>query len=625
MIKKLLLTTILGVAGMSAFAATQSFQFSYAYEPCTLNATGPNAAEEISVAMGFYNPAYAGMKITHIDCYINADASSFNNFNNTKVFMTKELNDNDPDIVTIPASLESAVYSNDNVSKLSVDLPTPYEITSEPVYVGYTLNVMRVLGAAEQHPILLCRNVQYEPAFFYRSKTSTGGAWSTDYYTMGAAIIVITIEREVTDWGIGINEASAAFSEVGKDFSVNLNVSNLGLNPISEITYNYALEGGETTTDTYKFETPLDTDPTKTFNITLPLKAIDDMGSYVIDLDISAVDGHEVTNETASTFFEVDVLPYLPTHRPLVEEFTNLFCGWCPRGYAAMEYIGEVYGEDAVVICYHNDMQGIDPMSVTNAMPMTSTGNPAACIDRQAIIDPYYGSTNKNLGIIDNLEAAAANLALASIDVTATFEGDEIVATSTTTFVKDLKGLNYRVGYVISCNGMTNPTEWAQTNYFARDPNYKDAPLIDEFYSLPSKVYGLVYNDVAVNVSQYMGISGSIPSSVTALEPIENVARFNIANIRNTSGQSINEFIERQNLVVNAFIVDRSSGRIINANKFSLFEAGVDAVEVDAQEVVSTVYYDLTGARVANPQGGIFIRSEKMADGTVRTSKVVVK
>lgn len=51
---------------------------------------------------------------------------------------------------------------------------------------------------------------------------------------------------------------------------------------------------------------------------------------------------------------------------------------------------------------------------------------------------------------------------------------------------------------------------------------------------------------------------------------------------------------------------------------------GVESVYGDGK-VVSTEYYDFTGMRVLNPEKGMYVLVEKMNNGRVRTSKVVVK
>lgn len=54
------------------------------------------------------------------------------------------------------------------------------------------------------------------------------------------------------------------------------------------------------------------------------------------------------------------------------------------------------------------------------------------------------------------------------------------------------------------------------------------------------------------------------------------------------------------------------------------FTAGISAVDSN-EEAVEVVYFDVTGKRVAQPTTGVNIKVVKMLDGTVKTSKVVVR
>ena len=64
-----------------------------------------------------------------------------------------------------------------------------------------------------------------------------------------------------------------------------------------------------------------------------------------------------------------------------------------------------------------------------------------------------------------------------------------------------------------------------------------------------------------------------------------------------------------------------------DANRPDGFVDGIDGVSADgAVTVVSSVWYTINGVRVAEPkQRGIYIRRDKMSDGTVKAEKVMVK
>ena len=51
-------------------------------------------------------------------------------------------------------------------------------------------------------------------------------------------------------------------------------------------------------------------------------------------------------------------------------------------------------------------------------------------------------------------------------------------------------------------------------------------------------------------------------------------------------------------------------------------EFNIDSVEADG-DVVSTAYYSIQGSRVSNAYKGIVIKVDTMADGTVKTTKLM--
>ena len=67
------------------------------------------------------------------------------------------------------------------------------------------------------------------------------------------------------------------------------------------------------------------------------------------------------------------------------------------------------------------------------------------------------------------------------------------------------------------------------------------------------------------------------------------------------------------------------SGKLVSIYRYGMPSTGVETVGNDAVET-SHVYYNLQGVRIERPAAGqIAIRVATMSDGTVRTSKVVVR
>ena len=304
-------------------------------------------------------------------------------------------------------------------------------------------------------------------------------------------------------------------------------------------------------------------------------------------------------------------------HRPLIEEYTGLWCQWCPRGHVAMEMIEEQYGDDQVSISYHVD----DAMAVATRFPISVTGVPVATVDREKKIDPYYGETEReDFAISRNIDAAMAKPAEASIEVSAIITGSKVQAYTKVEFAEDADGKNYQIGYVLTCSGLTH-TSWRQMNEYSsyRDKEtFKGTPL-EPLTQESVYIRGMVFDNVAVDASGTLGVLNSLPAKIDAGEEYEHSYSFNIA------GNSLVQ--DQMRLKVVAFIIDKQTGEIVNANKYSFYkepdqeeETAVDAVMAD-KEPVSKEYFDLTGTPVTHPSGGIYICRTTFADGTVKTTK----
>lgn len=636
--KKFLLTALLASAVLGASAATESFEFSYCSTSGPVSAIGTSRAETYGVAMAFYEPAYAGMKITHIDAYLNIDEAALPSFSDFKVFMsaTPPASAAQASILSADVTPQEASWGRESgLMVLSYDLPNPYTLTNNGLFIGYYLTVDNVptsKNTAQKYPILIDKSVTETNAFIINTPSLTEGEWAIAQETIqdfsaGAPIIVVTIERETYDYSLGITRAQNAYAEQGQGSNVILSVNNNGKNAVETIGYRYSIEGGVEETGTLTLEQSLAPDLTRNYQVMIPLVPQENLGEYIVDVTLTEINGHPNESPNASAFFEFDVLPYIPQHTPLVEEYTALSCGYCPRGYVAMEYLSKEYPQDAIVICYHLEFNGArDPMTVTPSAPVNTTNYPTASIDRVSIIDPYYGDYTNNgtrdMGIIEDMFARAQELAIADIKISNVSVSipDSVINFSTdVTFMKDANNDAYRIGYVLSCDGLYSPT-WKQTNYFSHDQQYKDTPLIQQFYSLPGSVYGLTFNDVAINTTAMRGISNSL-TDITPYETKTQSYSIDVKDILNIYRESLNPYVEIHRMYINAFVIDRSNGTIVNACKFPIrsIYSGVESIDADAQNDADAVYYDLLGRPVNNPENGVYV---KVVGG--KASKVIL-
>ena len=624
MLKKLMASCLLGSAVLSGMAAEGSITYTYAGD--SFGYWGKGKSEIYDVAIRINDPALVGKKITGIRAVLNA----YEGVEETSLWLSKELTlekidnvkVNVPDTYSKDVALEKITLpeiTDDSFGQLSVALDEPYVITEEGIYVGYSLNVPAVdkgesLSLKQQNPLLL--SPSSNPESFYIRASKDFLKWVSYNSKLGAAaMIYVTIEGEFAEYSVGLKQLSSTYAGADKDFSLKAVISTPGLKDVSSIGYTYSVDG-KSFDKTLEFAQPIPASFVNSTAIELPLEALSDLGEYKVELNINKVNGADNENPATSASASVNVIPFVPKHRPMVEEFTGTWCGWCTRGFYALEALNEAYGEDVVLAAYHNG----DPMEVTSAYPLAVSGFPSATLNRNGIEDPYYGNANDGFGLKSEVLASMETVVPADIQVKAFWGNEdmtEVKVESTATFFEDKKDAGYRVGYLLINNGLTGEgSSWNQANYYAGQGAAYAGTDLEVLTTWPSSVVGLVFNDVVVDVNGMMGVANSVPSEIAYNKPYASEYSYDIAS---------NKVIQdKDQLYVAAFIIN-PNGTILNSCKVKVDGfTGVNALESSAKEV-SAEYYNLSGVRVAAPQNGVFVKVSKMSDGTVRTSKVALR
>ena len=500
------------------------------------------------------------------------------------------------------------------LSQISLTLADPYELTGSPVYVGYTLTVDDVETDELKYPLILSPGIEQDGLYLHMSKSVL--KWMNYSENIGGvAAIYVTLEGDFPASSLGVKGVDRAFAEDGKDFFIFTSVTNMGSDEAKSIDYTIAVDGGEAVEYHLDLESPVVPDIVHSTKIELPVNGIDGLGNHDVDLTITKVNG--IANETASPScsFVVEIYPFVPVTRPVVEEFTGTWCGWCTRGYLAMELLNEKYGDNIVAIAYHSG----DQMEVTSTFPVYVSGYPAASLNRAPCVDPYYGSSNEEIfGLSLEVEALTKILAPADISVNAVWNDEEknaIDIESTSKFIQSYEEANYKVGYVLVANGLSSPT-WLQNNSYAGKTEMVAGTPLEELATWPSTVPNLKFNDVAIDVKGMMGVAESIPANIEVNEAITHNYSIDI------TGNALVQ--NKDNLVVMALLIDGKTGRIVNSAKSKINVAqSVNGVEIE-KSVVAEDYYDLNGVKVTNPSNGIYVKVIRHSDGSIKTNKTVI-
>ena len=592
------------------FAGTLETDFSY--NEGELSFFGSGRAETYDVAIKLDAPILQGMEIVGVTAYVAGTEGMLQ----PKVWLSHELKlesrVNAPDICSYDVAVAGGNFMNAEMGRLAHTFDKPVVIDEKGVYAGFSITVNDVSQSQRQHPVAVTLNGN--PDGFYLHSTKTQLQWKNMQQEGVCAAIVVTLRGELPANNMSVVEGADVFAVKGEEFSTQFRITNHGSNDISSITYTYSIDGTEGTAPlTMNLAKPIKPDLAKSSVVELNFPPIEELGKHTVEVSAVEVNGNDNISGENSGSFVATVIPFMPVHRPLVEEFTGLWCGWCPRGFLAMEMLAEQYGDGEVTICYHSN----DAMAVTSTFPVPPGGLPSAYVDRQSRIDPYFGSSGEQFGISQDVREAMSQLAIGEINVEAELSGNQVKVNTSTTFVTDVENSNYLVGYVLVANGLSDP-KWAQMNDYASAAGlYKDTPL-EILTTWGNPALGLVFNDVAVDVSGMNGVQGSLPSTIKTGEIYKHSYSFDI------SGNSVIQ--NKENLVVVVFITDRSSGKILNANKYSFRqeEGAVDVID-DSVAVTEVKYFNLAGQSVSRPGKGIYIKLEVLDNGKTRASKVYLK
>ena len=621
MLKKLFASCLLGSAMLTAMAAESAITFTYAGNEYGI--WGKGKSEIYDAAIRIDDPALVGKKITAIRAVLNA----YEGIESTSLWLSKELTLEKvgsvkvtvPDVCSAEVSPEKITLPGDDRSygQLSTTLAEPYVITEEGIYVGYSLTVPtlekgQVLSNQQQYPLLLSPSSNRNSLYLRASKDFL--KWVAYNDKLGAAaMIYVTIEGEFPEYSVGLKSLATTYAPVDKEFNLKAVITTPGAKDVSSIGYAYTI-GGKSFERTLEFDTPIASDFVNSTSVDLPIAAMSELGEFSLDLNITKVNGMDNENPKTTATADVTVLPYVPQHRPMLEEFTGTWCGWCTRGYYALETLNDLYGDAVVLAAYHDG----DPMQVTDSYPVSVDGFPSASLNRNGTEDPYYGRANDGFGMKNEVLESMETAVPADISVEAVWANEdktEIKINSTATFFEDKANAGYKVGYLLINNGLSGEgNAWVQSNYF---PSYAASYVGTELEVLttwPAKVPGLVFNDVVVDAEGMDGVEGSVPADIAFNEPYASEFSFDIA---------ANDVIQdKDKLYVAAFIIN-PNGTILNANKVKVSETtAVKAIDVNVREI-SAAYYNLSGIRVAKPENGIFVKVAKMTDGSIRTSKKV--
>lgn len=321
-------------------------------------------------------------------------------------------------------------------------------------------------------------------------------------------------------------------------------------------------------------------------------------------------------------FAQADANPEM-AYRPLVEEYTGLWCTACPAGYVAVEEASDKYGADFVVIAYHlND----EIQSKAVEIPASPKSVPAAYLDRSEISAGVWGIEQAWLDACDYYTGMPVPAEIGVKIEWTSMSRTRLRAKAKVNFTQNHTSAGYRLAYCLVADRLKNPA-WGQANRFGG--MHYTGKYWDKFTKGGAYVYGLEFNNVPCIYKNPAGMEGSLPKMITAGEEYGHEETFTLAEALTRKG-NLPLIKDKDKLRVIAILLD-SRGKVINAvsSAYSadaaIAESGVEDIDDAEVKIVKTEYYGLQGERLSAESASrcVCIRVELLEDGSLRSRKII--
>lgn len=491
-----------------------------------------------------------------------------------------------------------------------VALPQPVTIG-----MGYTLFGMSV-DAGDTLQIARYTKVA-DGAFYMRSNSLTNGKWSNVYKTYGTLAFELHVKKAILPANsLAVLTVGELKSNAANTTNVNVTFRNLGAKPVSTFSCEVSFNGELLKTQNVNLaSSPLTKGASRTQSILVTVPDVQICADY--EVKVTKVNGEENVSEKAAGKGTALILQESMPKKVVVEDFTGLWCGYCPRGIVALENFAKLYPEQFIGIAAHNG-DVISCADYEEYIYNNISGFPVGFFDRTVKdADLYFGyATSYPVHFQGEVpfKKALAIRAEAQPHLTATWTDgtrSAIRAEVKTSFLIDRDNCPYRYAFVLTEDGMSGTTaDWMQSNYYGgMTAQYPDDDM-KRFTEGSSKIM-MSYDDVAVQGWElYRGIANSVSASVKKDVADEYVTTLDISE---------NQLIQnKDNLKLVVMLLNTNTGCIVNADEVSIVPdpTGIEGIRdngsSDAHEVAR---YNLNGVRMAAPAKGMQI--VKMSDGRV--------
>lgn len=376
------------------------------------------------------------------------------------------------------------------------------------------------------------------------------------------------------------------YAPINTNVPLGFSVKNVGTTPITAITINWndgTDHSSVMSTNIAVGATVTLTHPTQVSSATVTEKNI------VVSID--AVNGGVdpvTTNNNQNTVF--NTVSQLSVKKPVIEEGTGTWCGWCPRGAVALEYMEDTY-PNFIGIAAHND----DPMAVAAYdAALAFNGFPNGHVDRVAL---NVGASNE---VFESNYNNRVNLVVpASITATSSGSGATVTIAASATFrsVFNDAANSYRLGVIISEDNVSGSASgYNQTNYYSSASqnialdgaghNWQNEPN-------PVPAASMEYDHVGrALVGGFSGQANSLPAAITDGQAVNYTFNYTVPGTSN-----------RANMHATIVLIDQATGEIVNAEQISIATLGLEEASTIGMEVFPNPATEMVNVRFEGKGG----------------------
>lgn len=499
-----------------------------------------------------------------------------------------------------------------------INLPTPYTIPKEGVYVGYSFTVTSVTYQSDAYPVMTT-GTDAPNGLLLKTSNSLTSWGDLNGQGFGVLFLQVLLEGTFQDKLAVPMSLGKVFAKTGETMTKKLTILNNGANPIKDVDVTITSGSGEVSEQHLTMDSPVPSFARGTADIVVTGEAT--VGETQPTVTVTKVNGQANLSPENSATFTLVTLDEIIERTVVMEQYTGTGCGWCPRGHVGMAKMRSTFGDKFIGIALHQySGQTSDAMYLASSKyaSLDFGGAPSARMNRGEEIDPFYGSGDD---VCDDFRAAAAEPATCAVEVSGVCDEDMKTVNATAT-VKSLTGGTYNVEFVVVADSLTGVgTGWNQANFYIQYSSSELGPELEMFASDgklgTNPIKNFVFNDVAI-ASSYV----SNKNQVAALTMTANETKQAEYGVTMPTYTKLKSALKKDNIYVVALVVG-SDGMIVNAAKAKVaFSAtGIRDMVQPTDNSGQTATYSLDGRQLSAPSSGISI--VRRSDG--RTIKVIRK